>query len=411
MRKVGWICFALIFSKGAVFAQRSFQIDVSNKSRSYLVASSNAIDLFNQPLVIVLHEKDHLNTAFGSEKEWRSVSKPVLIAFPMVSGRDWDCNDKSTDSLFVSMLIVHLQNQFRANRHSILLVGSENSICLVQKIKSEIGSEHIKTTQLSPGFRQPAIVYAIDEWVNALDLSIEKNPLRPRKSRVDSILTAGFSSVDSIKLHSWHKRRTLSVSTGGFYFLPNAIAPTDYTTYINVANSNSYLSFQYSSWGSDSLAFFLDVGLLGIPQKQDINLAGGTASVTVGGGLLSTFVGGFKYAFYRHKARPYVAFGAGPMSMIIFGGKFEAGNMAAFGPSDGGVPPSSSNLKMASRLNMIAIIESGMDLRLSKRFYTSFNIRYSHSGSFENAGGINSVRAIGANVAIGFILGANKEVE
>ncbi len=411
MGKIGWSCFTLVFSFGAVFAQRSFQIDVGNKSRSYLITSSNSIDLFNQPLVIVLHEKDELSTTFGSEKQWRTVSKPVLIAFPMVLGRHWDCDQDSPDSLFVSKLIVELQDQFRVNRHSILLVGSENSFCLMQKIKNRFGSEHIKTTQLSSGFRQPAIIDSIEEWANALDLSIEKNPLKPRKSRVDSILTAGFTSVDSMKLHSWHKRKTLSISTGGFYFLPNAIAPTDYKTYINVANSNSYLSFQYSNWGSDSLAFFLDIGLLNIPQKQDINLAGGTASVTVGGGLLSTFVAGFKYAFYRHRARPYVAFGAGPMSLIIFGGKFEADNMAAFGPGDGGAPPSSSNLKMASRLNMVAIVESGLDLRLSKRLYTSFNIRYSHSGSFENAGGINSVRAIGANVAIGFILGANKEIE
>jgi hypothetical protein len=64
---------------------------------------------------------------------------------------------------------------------------------------------------------------------------------------------------------------------------------------------------------------------------------------------------------------------------------------------------------MAARINTLAIIESGMDLRLGKRAYVSFNVRYTHSGSFEKAGGINAVRAIGVNTSIGLILGANKE--
>ncbi len=404
MVRSGWFIVLFFIFATTAKAQRSFITEIGKTTRSYYLTFSKLSSTQNQPLVIILQGVKGLTS---SEIKLNDVVTPSLIVFPRSIDNKWHCDKSNTDIAFITKLINELYKEFQIDRTKIVIIGTNSALCLVNEVKTTTELKQISSIELKSEFSQAELVSTINGWFNSASF-LSNKAVKPKMTHVDSILTGGFTSLDSLKRNSWHKRKTLSISRGGFYFLPEALTTTDYKTYVNVANSKNFTTLQYTNWGSDSLAYFLEIGYLGIPQNQDVNLAGGTASVTVGGGILTTFLAGFKYSFYRHKARPYFAFGAGPMSMVIFGGKFEASSNTSFSSADGG-RPSSNNFKMAARINTLAIIESGMDLRLGKRTYVSFNVRYTHSGSFDKAGGINAVRAIGVNTSIGLILGANKE--
>ena len=389
-------------------AQRYFLAAVAHTSRSYVVTSSKTTDAVGQPLVIVLPDERGIANAFGSEAQWSLLAKSAIIVFPVQMKDGWNCTDKSNDVLFLTKLISDVHNHFNIDRQTIFLMASVEALCLGNRLKNQPGFSHVNISPLPKDFSQQQLLNAVDSSMRNWQGARSSFQYKPGRSYVDSILTQGFNSLDSLRKHSWHKRRTLSFHRGGLYFLANAQTAADYKTFVNVPASHSYNGFQYTSWGNDSMAYFLDFSFLTISQQQAVPLSGGSVLVTVGGGILTSFVAGWKYAFYRHKARPYVAFGAGPMSLIIFGGRFDAGNSSAFASASGS-PPSASSLKSTSRTNMVSIIESGLDLRLSKWLYTSCNLRYTHSGTFENAGGINAVRAFSVSVSVGVIMGANKE--
>ncbi|MBA4055701.1 MAG: hypothetical protein C0490_13380 [Marivirga sp.] len=146
---------------------------------------------------------------------------------------------------------------------------------------------------------------------------------------------------------------------------------------------------------NDSMAWFLDIGWLRLPQKQEVD----GARIEAGGGMIVPVTIGLRYTLYRKKARPYFLLGTGPMQVIVFGGRFRM---------DSDPSQIKNKINAEARFALHTAIGTGMDYRMGKRIVVGAHARYIHSSEFESTGSVNAVRGFNLSLSGGYIIGANR---
>lgn len=209
---------------------------------------------------------------------------------------------------------------------------------------------------------------------------------------------------DSLAMKNWHKRSTLEFRLGTLAFLGAAKTASDRQTLMDVTHAHTTVSFRYTKHTCDSIAWFVDFSFLIIPKKQEVSFDDGAISGTGGGGTVNMITWGFKYTFRQSRYRPFVELGVGPATLFIVGGSFSASSFSGVDPGSIG-----SSLKSAIRQTMQVTFGTGMDIRTSKRIAIGWSLHYIHSGTFDAAGSINSIKAFNTSFSFGYIIGAGKE--
>ncbi|RAI75459.1 hypothetical protein [Spirosoma telluris] len=380
-------------------AQRVFSKQSGEVSRSYLYYFTNdeGTSVDNVPLVIILPQKgEDARAAFSSKQRWLSVRKTVALLFPNPSDNQWDCidtNKANLDISFLEFLITSSYSGFHTNRNQVYLIGDSRQTCLVDQFKKKYPG--LLAQNLSIASRDSSsLVQEISELITS-DVKTDK----PYALWVNKPILQIPNRSDSIREFSWHNRFVLEVRKGGFYMLGSARTGITDKTNMDLSNAHSTFSVHATKWLNDSIAWFIDVGRLKIPSKQEMN----GDNIKIGGGMVFMVSLGFKYALPRHKSRPYFSLASGFIPVMVFGGSLNASSM-----SSGMPPPNSSSFKAETRMALHTTLGTGIDWRFTKRLLFGAHLRYIHSANFESAGKVDAIRGFQFSLSTGYIFNANK---
>jgi len=393
-----WLAFFLI--PETVIAQRAFITTVNKQNRNYLILPSHtsAATTTNLPLVIILHRNGmKAASSFRSDAFWKQLKTPLILLFPSAHNDHWGCAEGEgleNDIVFLQALLEDTYENFHIDRNKIVIVNESDEQCLTEKFDLRYPHRFASIVKHSTSLMDDALITEIEKRVNGVSphsservYELWQNPLFNAANRKKEM-------EDSIKRVRWEKRITVEFRTGGFYMLHSVKTEKD-KTYMDLSDAHSLLDLHITSWMSDSIAWFVDVGWLRVPQKQEIN----GARIEAGGGAVVPITIGFKYALHRSKVRPYFLLGTGPSPVLVFGGRFSA-------TSD---PRNIKNkIKAEVRFALQTTIGTGIDCRLGKRILFGGSFRYIHSSEFESAGSVNAIRGVSASISAGYILGANR---
>lgn len=400
-----------------VFADRStgqsfFSIKINDQNRGYLVVASRS-ESPNLPLVIVLHaDGASAMQAFRSEAVWQKMSRPALLAFPLLKHESWGCRDRTAfyeNEIFLSRLIDQIYENYRVDRNRVYIMASGEGYCFIQDFYKGNPSKLAGVFEYSVKQEddEQSIAAAIDVLIPA---GSEKDMGYQlwQKVRLDDRSEEEIKA-DSIRRNRWHGRTAIALKASRFIMLPGVKTGIDDKTYMDISNVKTLYTLEVTRWINDSMALFIDASWLKIPQKQEVTFdyMGSNASVKGegGGGAIVPIAIGFKYALHRSAFRPYCQLSTGPIMVFVVGGKFKA-NSSTLDPS-----AVRTNLDSESRLVIHFSLGSGYEWRLGKRIYNTGELKYLHSGHFDSAGQVDAIRGFSFGLGFGYILGIKKPIQ
>jgi len=390
------LIFLLTFITVKGVAQRVFVHDAGGINRSYLHYSNSINDdnNSNKPVVIILHKNGKTARDAFSQAVWKSVKEPAILLFPNAIKNVWNCEEEASansDVLFLKFILSETYNNFHHDRNRVFIVSDKENECLVKKFQQQYPKAIVTFETWKPGSDQDSLIV-----LNGVQ-SLLRNKTRTDTtfSLWDNGVRKKMDPIDSLKGYRLHNRLILEVRYGGFAMLGTVRTGISDGTYAKLYKSNSFLDIHLTKWMNDSMAWFIDIGRLKVPQTQEMTTGG---SMRTGGGMIIPITVGFKYALPRVRAHPYFLLGSGFMQVMVFGGKMNPGAMTS------GARP---NLNAEMRMVFHTTIGTGIDLRFAKRFTFGAHLRYLHSANFESAGEVDAIRGFNLNVGLGYIINAN----
>lgn len=385
-------CVGLLFAVLAcptLYAQRSFVALVDRQSRGYTIAHLNSTDeTYNLPLIVLVCDGD-VQTYPGYLS-----GTGLVMARPNNLQVMPGCSDAATlqnDIRFLETIIQDTYSNFKTDRNRVYVITDTKRRCLADSIADRKQGLITKIIRLSTN---EAITDAISRAVSPdvqpaaeQKYSLWKNPLHDADYE-------RLAREDSIRFHRWEKRTSVEFRLGRFDMLGTVKTKGD-KTYMDVTDAHSMMDIHINRFMTDSTSWFIDVGRLKVPQHQEFN----GARIEMGGGMILSITYGLKYTFYRRKLRPYIMLGTGPLSFMVFGGKFSQN-----------IDPQKirHEIEAEVRMAMQTKIGTGIEGRLGKRIAVGAHAMYIHSSEFKSAGSVNAVRGFYNSFSVGYILGANK---
>ncbi len=391
------LLFLLVFISVESTAQRVFVNVVGGVNRSHL-HYSNSINndyISNKPVVIVLHKNGKTARDAFSNAAWKSLKEPTILIFPNAFKSTWNCQDEASldnDVQFLRFILSETYNNFHHNRNRVFIVSDKDSECVVKKFRQQY----------------PKVVNAFESWKDGIEVDslLALNNVQNLLNKTvktdttyslwdDPMVKRKMDPIDSLKGYRLHNRLVLEVRYGGFAMIGSVKTGISDGTYAKLYNAHSLLDIHLTKWMNDSIAWFIDIGRLSVPQTQEATTGG---SIRTGGGMIMPLTIGLKYALPRVRAHPYFMLGSGIMQVMVFGGRLNPGAMTS------GARP---NFNAEMRMVFHTTIGTGVDLRFAKRFTFGAHLRYIHSANFESAGKVDAIRGFNLNVGLGYIINAN----
>lgn len=407
------VAFLLVLACGnQSIGQRLFSINTNPHTRGYLITMSGR-ELPNLPLIIILHANGSsaLQT-FCSESLWKNLSIPAILAFPIAKNENWGCQD-STESYsnqnFLSLLIEHAYENYKVDRNRVYIIASDEGYCFSQNFYKSHSKMVAAVFEYSP--KQEADEKSI---VTAINLMIRSAPEKDmgyqlwKKTDLDGI-SDEETRIDSIKRNRWERRMTIAVKASRFVMLPVVKTGIDDKTYTDMSDVKRLYILEATKWMRDSMAWFINVGWLKVPKKQEVSFEynGATASVNGegSGGAIFPVAIGFKYALHRYEFRPYFQLGTGPMVVFVAGGEFTTSSTT--------LDPAAVRDKIKSELRLVMhfSLGSGYEWRLGKHLYNTGELKYLHSGRFDSIGQVNAIKGFSIGFGFGYIMGIKKDLK
>ncbi len=384
------ILLVITVSCTTAYSQRSFTVNVHNQMRSYATVQLNSTDkTYNLPLIILAF--DTHGNAFPLPADL--TKEGVLIAAPGQLQITLICSNPAAlqnDIAFLETIIQDSYENFRIDRNKTYIVGNASSACLIDSIisrkatlmktvrmtaKETIGEVIVRTLALT---KQTATEDQYKVW---------KNPL------YDPVI-AQKQHEDSIKRHRWEKRTSIEFRMGRFDMLGLVKTGSD-KTYMDVSDAHTMMDLHVNYYISDSISWFVDIGRLKVPQRQEAS----GARIEMGGGMILSVTYGLKYTFYRSRLRPYLMIGTGPLSFMVFGGRFSMNSDPA---------QIKNKIEAEVRMAMQTKIGTGIEGRIGRRIAVGVHVAYIHSSEFKPAGSVNALRGFYNSLSVGYVLGTNK---
>lgn len=397
MFRITCLLFFLIFAS-IKFAngQRAFLANVNGVSRSYhLYNSGTREDQPNLPLIIFLGiDPAGIESIGKSDPILTGLNVPAILVFPASIKEPCAGNTALTNDLaFLKTIAEEVYENLRINRNKVFIISRGKSDCLAESyVKANpqaiASTRHFSNSEedLST-LLEAARNFLISDAGSSQHYDLWRNPLYNEEEHKKEV-------EDSIKLVRWGRRVSVELRTGLFFMHPSVRTEKD-QTYMDISDARQLLDLHITSWMNDSMGWFVDIGWLKLPQKQEVD----GARIEAGGGMILPVTFGLRYALYRQKARPYFLLGAGPMPVIVFGGRFSMN-------SD---PNQIKNkIKAEARFALHTTIGTGMDYRIGKRIVVGGHARYIHSSEFKTAGSVNAIRGFNISLSGGYIIGANR---
>lgn len=376
----------------SAYAQRSFVALIDQQPRSYNVIHLNSNDeTYNLPLIILACDGD-----FKSYPGYMS-GTGIVIAKPNGIQTTQGCADATMlqrNITFLETVIQDTYSNFKTDRNRVYIISDRKHTCLADSI-----------TDRKPGLVTKVIRLATDELItDAISRAVSPSPIASspaepkyalwKKTVLQDAEQQRLAREDSIRRHRWAKRTTLEFRMGRFDMLGSVKTAGD-QTYMDVTDAHTTQDIHITRWMTDSTSWFVDIGRLKVPQHQEFN----GARIEMGGGMIFSITYGLRYTFYRRKLRPYVMLGTGPLSFMVFGGRF----------SENTDPQQIRHqIEAEVRMAMQTKIGIGIEGRLGKRIALGAHAVYIHSSEFKSAGSVNAIRGFSNSLSIGYILGANK---
>jgi len=395
--QVGIFIFSLILFSYKSSAQRVFvnTIEGVNRSFLYYTNSSNNDYHSDKPVVIILHKNGETARDAFAKILWKSVKEPTIFIFPNAVKNVWNCNGDASldnDMEFLKFILDDTYNNFHHDRNRVFIFSDKSSECIAQKFRQKYPKllndyqTWIQTNNNDSLSALGSVQNLLKKTIQAdTTYSLWDNPAVRKK----------MDPIDSLKEYRLHNRVILEVRYGGFAMLGSVHTGVTDGTYAKLYNAHSFLDIHLTKWMNDSIAWFIDIGRIKVPQTQETTTGG---SLRTGGGMVMPLTIGFKYALPRVRAHPYFLLGSGIVQVLVFGGKMNPGAMSS------GTRP---NLNSEVRMVFHTTIGTGIDLRFAKRFTLGAHLRYIHSANFESAGKVDAIRGFNLNVGLGYILNAN----
>lgn len=392
--------------------QSSFTIKIDNHNRGYLLTTSGS-EAPNLPLVIILHpDGSNARETFHSESLWKKLSRPAVLVFPLSVNNRWICQDSTSstaDQKFLSAIIDQAYDNYHVDRNRVYIIASGDGYCISQDFYNSYPKKVTRVFEYSVkvGGNEDSITPVLDRFIPTA-AEKEMGYQLWRKVRLDSVREEK-AKIDSIKANRWARRTTFALKASRFFMLPTVNTGIDDKTYMDITNVRTLYTFEVTQWMNDSMAWFVDVSWLKIPNKQEVSFDFNGANTTIkgegGGGAIIPLSVGFKYALHHNAFRPYFELSTGPMAVTVIGGKFRA-NSTNMDPSQ-----IASDLKSESRLVMHITLGTGYEWRLGKRIYNTAQLKYIHSGQFDSVGQVNAIKGFSIAFGLGYVMGIKKDLK
>jgi hypothetical protein len=401
MRESG-IVFSFVFILMIIYkpakAQRFFVTSTGEVSRTYRLSHAYAdAQVANAPLILWLFSDGRSLQALPvQDSVWKGLNRPVVMLLPSPAKEAWTCHDeaKLSDNVdFLQTILGEVYDNFHIDRNRVYIISDVASKCLADSFVSRFPMQVVSTRTIA------AMDISLKEMMTLANQVLEIEPVAtPRYKKWENPLynaeVRRMEVEDSIRRVRWARRVSVEFRTGGFYLLPGVRTKKD-KTYMDISDARSVLDIHMTSWMNDSMAWFVDIGWIKVPQKQEMD----GVRIEAGGGMILPVTVGFRYAFHRRKTRPYILLGTGPIAVLVFGGRFGTN-----------IDPNyiKNKIKAEARMAFQTTLGTGIDCRLGKRILTGIHIRYIHSSEFESAGAVKAIRGFTGSISVGYILGANR---
>lgn len=391
------LTFLLVIISVKGTAQRVFVNAVGGVNRSYLYYSNSINNDYNsnKPVVIILHKNGETARDAFAKAAWKSIGEPTILIFPNAIKNLWNCRDEASldnDVRFLKFILSETYNNFHHDRNRVFVIGDKDNECLIQKFQQQY-PKALATFETWKLNSDKDSLIALSGVQNLLRKPVQVDTTYSLWS--DPTIKKKMDPIDSLKGYRLHNRLVVEVRYGGFAMVGSVRTGITDGTYAKLYNSHSFLDIHLSKWMNDSMAWFIDIGRLKVPQTQEATASG---SIKTGGGMIMPLTLGFKYALPRVRAHPYFLLGSGIMQVMVFGGRLNTGSMTS------GARP---NLNAEMRMVFHTTIGTGIDLRFAKRFTFGAHLRYLHSANFDSAGEVDAIRGFNLNVGLGYIINAN----
>ncbi|MBE9463849.1 hypothetical protein ACFP1I_08375 [Dyadobacter subterraneus] len=395
--QVGIVIFSLFLFSFQSSAQRIFVNTIGGVNRSFLYYSNSSTNDYrsSRPVVIILHKSGETAREAFAKTVWKYIKEPTILIFPNAVNKIWDCKDEASadhDIEFLKFILEDTYNNFHHDRNRVFIFSEKSSECIAQKFRQKYPKllndyqTWIQTNKNDSLSALGSVQSLLEKTVKTdTTYSLWDNPAVRKK----------MDPIDSLKEYRLHNRVILEVRYGGFAMLGSVHTGITDGTYAKLYNAHSFLDIHLTKWMNDSIAWFIDIGRLKVPQTQETTAGG---SLRTGGGMVMPLTIGLKYALPRVRAHPYFLLGSGVVQVLVFGGKMSPGAVSS------GARP---NLNSEVRMVFHTTIGTGIDLRFAKRFTLGANLRYIHSANFESAGKVDAIRGFNLNVGLGYIINAN----
>lgn len=379
-------------------AQRFFITPMGDINRVYRLSHAYTDEqMVNAPVILWLFsDAQSLKAIPAQDSIWKRVNRPVVMLLPSPAKEVWTCSDEvklQNNVAFLQTILGEVYTNFHIDRNRVYIVSDAPSKCLAESFVNRFPQQ----ATLVP--TAASTVVSVDGMIDLantiLDIQPSSTPVFKKWENPLFNPEAHKAEVeDSIKRVRWERRVSVEFRMGGLYLLPSVRSEKD-KTYMNIRDAHSVLDLHVTSWMNDSMAWFVDIGWIKLPQKQEVD----GVRIEAGGGMILPITVGFRYAFHRSKTRPYILLGTGPMAVMVFGGRFSTS-----------INPDyiKNKIKAEARTAFHTTLGTGIDGRLSKRILTGVHLRYIHSSEFESAGAVNAIRGFTASFSVGYILGANR---
>ncbi|WP_143065531.1 hypothetical protein [Mucilaginibacter sp. OK283] len=366
-------------------AQQTFIKKINGQNRSYLYYTNinDQQETTNLPLVIVLHQNgsDANETYLLAQKQ---LSKyPCNMLFPAGLRGQWSCADDAVenDIEFLNTIIADTYQDFQHDRNRVYIVSDTGGYCLVENLK-------IKYPDLIAESR--SVVSMSQELSQNLKEMLAAKTKTSKKYNLWVADDLAEPTPDSVMQYSFYKRWVIDFSAGGLYMFGSVKTNIKDGTNMDLSDAHSIKAFTLTKWFSNSTAWFVGVGNLSVPRKNES--AGETTKV--GGGLIVPISLGLKHELLSGSViHPYVMAGGGLIWIFAAGAKVKGGNMP--------------NLNSDYRHPLQMTLGSGIDFRIMKRLVLGTNLRYIQSAKFASLGKIDAISGLNFNFSLGYVFNAN----
>lgn len=377
-------------------AQRGFLSKVNGVSRSYrLYYSEQRENQPNLPLILFLGA-DQAGGESINIPDPILTNLPAILAFPSSTKEQLPCTGDTifaNDLAFIKAIIAETFENYRINRNKVFIISRGKSGCLAQAYISAYPEAITDTRHFSDANEDlNTLLAAANNFSTKYSTSrqhydVWRSPILNEEKHRKEV-------EDSIKLARWEKRVSIDLRTGLFFMLSSVKAEKD-KTYMNFRDARQLFDLNITSWMNDSMAWFVDIGWLKVPQKQEVD----GVRIEAGGGMIVPITVGLRYTLYRKKMRPYFLLGTGPMQVIAFGGRFR---------TDSDPNQIKNKIDAEARFALYTTIGTGLDYRMGKRILVGAHARYIHSSEFEPVASVNAIRGFNLSLSGGYIIGANR---